>query len=105
MKIMPESKEAFEQAPVATTDITSSTRSAGTVTSNTPAGQLQSMAGPPELELQAVTMSKPTPANARNRLMVRTLAPAMGSGRGHFRNFPFFQTGSGLGHHLYTLDT
>ena len=74
MEILPESKEAFEQAPVAATDLTSLTRSAGTVTSNAALGQWQTIGVLP-LELHAVIMSKGTPAKALNSFMTRTLAP------------------------------
>jgi hypothetical protein len=60
---MLESKEAFEQAPVAVTDPTSPIRSAGTETPNSPDGQLHSIGVLP-LELHAVIKSKGTPANA-----------------------------------------
>jgi hypothetical protein len=75
MEIMPESKEAFAQAPVAVTDRTSPIRSAGTETPNAPSGQLHTIGVLP-LEPHAVIMSKETPANALNRFMARTLAPA-----------------------------
>ena len=64
--------EALEQAPVAVTDLTSPIRSAGTETTNTPAGQLHTIGVLP-LELHAAIMSKGP--NALNRFMPQTLSP------------------------------